>query len=110
MISSLVQPHFVVAGSGVDEAISSMPGINRQSVDVLLSTIAKDMAMGITAHMLFPVVDSHDKDSTAGSRSCDIFSILILPSPDFTGRQSPWRPLFSHSIIFFICCSVAKPR
>ena len=69
MISSLVQPHFVVAGSGVDEAISSMPGINRQSVDVLLSTIAKDMAMGITAHMLFPVVDSHDKDSTASKAS-----------------------------------------
>jgi len=67
--SCLVQPHFVVAGSGVDQEISSMPGINRQSVDVLLSTIAKDMAMGITAHMLFPVVDSHDKDSTASKAS-----------------------------------------
>jgi porphobilinogen synthase len=69
IISSLVQPHFVVAGSGIDQEISSMPGINRQSVDVLLSTIAQDMAMGITAHMLFPVVDSHDKDSTASKAS-----------------------------------------
>ena len=69
IISCLVQPHFVVAGSGVDQEISSMPGINRQSVDVLLSTIANDMAMGITAHMLFPVVDSHDKDSTASKAS-----------------------------------------
>ena len=39
--SSLVQPHFVVDGEGIDEPISSMPGINRQSVvlnDVKLAT------------------------------------------------------------------------
>jgi delta-aminolevulinic acid dehydratase/porphobilinogen synthase len=28
-LESLVQPHFVVAGTGVDEPISSMPGIHR---------------------------------------------------------------------------------
>ncbi len=67
--SSLVQPHFVVAGEGVDEEISTMPGINRQSIDVLLAQIAKDMQIGITAHMLFPVVDSHHKDATASKAS-----------------------------------------
>ena len=63
--SSLVQPHFVVSGSGVDAPIPSMPGINRQSVDILCETISKDMAIGITSHMLFAVVDSQDKDPTA---------------------------------------------
>ncbi len=67
--SSLVQPHFVVAGNGVNEAIESMPGISRQSVDVLLETIAGDMENGICSHMLFGVVDSHEKDPMASKAS-----------------------------------------
>ena len=67
--SSLVQPHFIVSGSGINEPIASMPGINRQSVDVLCATIAEDMALGITSHMLFAVVDNHHKDSTASKAS-----------------------------------------
>ena len=63
--SSLVQPHFVVEGDGVDKEISSMPGINRQSVDILLKTIRSDMEIGITSHMLFAVIDSHQKDGKA---------------------------------------------
>ena len=67
--SSLVQPHFVVDGEGIDEPISSMPGINRQSVDKLLDRISKDMEMGINSHMIFPVLDSKDKDSYATKAS-----------------------------------------
>ena len=67
--SSLVQPHFVVAGSGVDDPIETMPGINRQSVDVLMETIAGDMDNGISSHMLFGVVDSHEKDPMASKAS-----------------------------------------
>ena len=67
--SSLVQPHFVVSGEGIDEPISSMPGINRQSVDKLIQTISSDMELGICSHMLFPVVDEHDKDSYASKAS-----------------------------------------
>ena len=67
--SSLVQPHFVVAGSGVNEPIDSMPGIFRQSVDVLCKTIAGDMALGTTSHMLFAVVDHHHKDSSVSKAS-----------------------------------------
>lgn len=67
--SSLVQPHFVVDGIGVEESIPSMPGINRQSVDKLLETISRDMELGINAHMLFPVLDPKDKDSFASKAS-----------------------------------------
>ena len=67
--SSLVQPHFLVSGEGIDEPISSMPGISRQSVDKLLETISNDMKLGISSHMLFPVVDSQHKDSLASKAS-----------------------------------------
>ncbi len=67
--SSLVQPHFVVEGDMVNEPILTMPGINRQSVDVLVKTIEKDMEMGITSHMLFPVLKQSDKDPIASKAS-----------------------------------------
>ena len=67
--SSLIQPHFLVSGEGIDEPISSMPGISRQSVDKLLETISNDMKLGISSHMLFPVVDSQHKDSLASKAS-----------------------------------------
>ena len=68
--SSLVQPHFVVEGVGVDEPIGTMSGINRQSVDVLIDTIAKDMDNGISSHMLFGVLEAKEKDET-GSKASD---------------------------------------
>lgn len=74
--SSLVQPHFVVAGEGIDEPIASMPGIHRQSTDVLLKTIAADMDLGITSHMLFPVLEEHEKDSTARAASSKDMHLL----------------------------------
>ena len=67
--NSFVQPHFVVSGTGVDNPISSMPGISRQSVDVLCKTIESDMELGIRAHMLFGVVDDEDKDPMATKAS-----------------------------------------
>lgn len=66
---SLVQPHFVVDGSDVDVEIASMPGISLQSVDVLVETISNDMAIGITNHMLFPIVDPALKDASASAAS-----------------------------------------
>ena len=65
MLSSLVQPHFVVAGENVDQPIEGMPGIHQQSVDVLLQTVAEDLAHGLRAVMLFGVVASGHKDAHA---------------------------------------------
>ncbi|MED5498310.1 MAG: porphobilinogen synthase, partial [Candidatus Thermoplasmatota archaeon] len=42
LTSGLVQGHFVVDGQGIDEPIPSLPGIHRQSVDVLRQRIAED--------------------------------------------------------------------
>ena len=56
ILSSLVQPHFVVAGEQIDEPIRGMPGIHQQSVDVLLKTVEEDASHGLKAVMLFGVV------------------------------------------------------
>lgn len=66
---SLVQPHFVVSGKSRCEEIHDMPGIYRQSADVLLETIGRDMEMGLTAHMLFYVMEENLKDPTATNAS-----------------------------------------
>jgi len=62
---SLVQPHFVVAGENINQPIDGMPGIHRQSVDVLLETISNDVSIGLNAHMLFAVIESDQKDAMA---------------------------------------------
>lgn len=67
---SLVQPHFVVSGEDVNEEIPGMPGVNRQSKDVLVRTIAEDVSMGLAAHMIFPVMDDNEKDPL-GTRAAD---------------------------------------
>ena len=68
-LKSLVQPHFVVQGSNVDNPVNGMEGIHQQSVDVLIETIRKDMEHGITAIMLFGVVEQSDKDEHATKAS-----------------------------------------
>ena len=65
ILSSLVQPHFVVAGEQIDEPIRGMPGIHQQSVDVLLKTVEEDASHGLKAVMLFGVVAHEHKDARA---------------------------------------------
>ena len=68
-LKSLVQPHFVVQGSNVDNPVNGMDGIHQQSVDVLIETVRKDVEHGITAIMLFGVVEQSDKDEHATKAS-----------------------------------------
>jgi porphobilinogen synthase len=57
----LVQPHFVVPGTGVSEAIDAMPGIEHQSVDRLLATVRHDLDLGIRSVLLFGVPSEDQK-------------------------------------------------
>ena len=45
----LVQPHFVVPGTGISDPIGAMPGIDHQSVDRLVETVGRDLDLGIRA-------------------------------------------------------------
>ena len=53
----LVQPHFVVPGTGITEPIGAMPGIDHESVDQLVKTVGRDLELGIRACLLFGVPD-----------------------------------------------------
>lgn len=68
-LQSLVQPHFVVNGSGIDNPIEGMDGIHKQSVDILIQTIRNDYNYGIRSVMLFGIVNSEDKDEQATKAS-----------------------------------------
>ena len=70
LAQSLVQPHFVVSGSGIDQTIPGMPSINRQSKDVLIETISRDLSLGLSAHMIFPVMSESEKDH-GGTKAAD---------------------------------------
>ena len=56
--NDLIYPVFVLEGENRIEQVASMPGVQRQSIDVLLKTAAECVALGIPALALFPVVDS----------------------------------------------------
>ena len=53
--NDLILPVFVLEGRGRTEAIASMPGVERQSIDVLLHTAERAVALGIPMLALFPV-------------------------------------------------------
>jgi porphobilinogen synthase len=57
----LIQPLFVIEGRGRREAVASMPGIERLSIDLLVAEAQRLGALGIPAIALFPVPDAAAK-------------------------------------------------
>ncbi len=51
----LIYPVFVLPGQNARDAIPSMPGIERLSIDLLLKEVEKWVALGIRTFALFPV-------------------------------------------------------
>ncbi len=63
--SDFIYPVFVLEGSGQREAVASMPGIERMSIDLLIQE-AKDIhALGVPAIALFPVTPPEAKSEDA---------------------------------------------
>ena len=63
-VSDLVLPLFVRSGRGVEEPVSSMPGVFQQSVDRATATAAEAAGLGIPAVLLFGIPDSKDATGT----------------------------------------------
>jgi porphobilinogen synthase len=61
----LIYPVFVIEGHQKEEAISSMPGIKRQSIDLIIDTAKECFKLGIPAIALFPVIDAKLKSEDA---------------------------------------------
>ncbi len=64
-VDDLIYPVFVQEGSSRVDAVASMPGVERQSIDRLLVTAERACKLGIPALALFPVIDASLK--TAGA-------------------------------------------
>ena len=63
--SDLIYPVFVLEGSARTEAVNSMPGVERLSLDRLLPIAERAFQLGIPALALFPVIDANKKTTEA---------------------------------------------
>jgi porphobilinogen synthase len=61
----LIYPVFVLEGRGEREAVTSMPGIERMSIDLLVEDARNTQALGIPAVALFPVTPQSAKSEDA---------------------------------------------
>ena len=61
----LIYPVFVMEGHQKEEPIPSMPGIKRQSMDLIIETAKECFKLGIPAIALFPVIDAKLKTEDA---------------------------------------------
>ena len=57
-VNDLIYPVFVLDGENRSEAVASMPGVIRVSLDNLLPVAARCVDLGIPALAIFPVIDS----------------------------------------------------
>jgi len=64
-VNDLIYPLFVMEGTGLREPVSSMPGVGRLSLDLLLAEAEYAYALGIPAIALFPVIAAGQKSQDA---------------------------------------------
>jgi porphobilinogen synthase len=63
LVDDLIYPVFLLEGKGQSQAVSSMPGVNRASIDLLLPVAQECVDLGIPVLALFPVIDASLKTS-----------------------------------------------
>ena len=64
-VNDLIYPMFVIEGENQREAVASMPGVERVSIDQLLIEATQCFELGIPAIALFPVVSQNKKSDDA---------------------------------------------
>ena len=64
-VDDLILPVFVLDGENQREAVASMPGVERLSIDLLLKEAEQWVALGIPALALFPVTPAEKKSLDA---------------------------------------------
>jgi porphobilinogen synthase len=60
-VNDLIYPVFVLEGQQRREAVASMPGVERLSLDLLLPVAEQCVSLGIPVMALFPVISTHLK-------------------------------------------------
>jgi len=56
--NDLIYPVFLLEGQGQSQAVASMPGIHRVSLDLLITVAQECVELGIPVIALFPVIDA----------------------------------------------------
>jgi porphobilinogen synthase len=82
-VHDLIYPVFVTDGVGQRQAVASMPGVERLSLDLLLPVAEQCQRLGIPVMALFPVIDASLK--TPDGREADLVravSIEVLRTVD----------------------------
>ena len=64
-VDDLIYPMFILEGSGQREAVASMPGVERVSIDELLVEAAELVELGVPMVALFPVTPDSCKSEDA---------------------------------------------
>jgi porphobilinogen synthase len=62
-VADLIWPVFVLDGSGQQQAVASMPGVSRYSIDLLLPALEEAAGLGVPAVALFPVTPGELKSA-----------------------------------------------
>src|SRR5262249_27726656 len=63
--NDLILPLFIHEGQTRREAVASMPGVERLSIDLLVETVAVAIGLGIPAVALFPATEPRKKTADA---------------------------------------------
>ncbi|ASJ71432.1 porphobilinogen synthase [Granulosicoccus antarcticus] len=67
-VDMLIQPYFIVEGTNQRQAVPSMPGVDRLSIDLLVESATALHALGVPAIALFPVTEDDAKtDDCSGA-------------------------------------------
>lgn len=64
-VDDLIYPVFVLEGEGQTEAVNSMPGVERKSIDLLVEDAQQCAELGIPAMAIFPVTPASAKSDDA---------------------------------------------
>ena len=65
-VDDLIYPVFILEGTQRCEDVTSMPGVQRRSIDLLLPVAEECAALGIPVMALFPVIDPARKRIDGG--------------------------------------------
>ena len=65
--ADFIYPVFVLDGTGREEAVPSMPGVSRRSIDLVLREAAACVELGVPAMALFPVIAQEHKSLDAAA-------------------------------------------
>ncbi|MBT6407767.1 MAG: porphobilinogen synthase, partial [Rhodospirillaceae bacterium] len=64
-VDDLIWPVFVVEGTAERQAVASMPGVERLSIDLLTDAVGEAASLGIPAVAVFPMTDPAKKTPDA---------------------------------------------